>query len=179
MPIPDHHRKRMRSLRQTGRESTVFIRYSKKQKAWIVSESKNHNHAATEDPDEHQVHRRLQPTENQQLAELATGDCWRGVPQISRMLKTNNPHNISIPKDIRNAIQVAKHNKLGGLTNVEVAVEKLQKISWRYSFKEDENGCLTDLVYAPPEGLRPFLRFPTLITMDCTYNVIKVDTHWQ
>ena len=63
MPIPDHLRKRMRSLRQTGCEYTVFIRYSKKQNTWIVSESKNHNHAATEDPDEHPVHRRLQPTE--------------------------------------------------------------------------------------------------------------------
>ena len=169
----------MRSLRQTGCEYTVFIWYSKKQNTWIVSESKNHNHAATEDPDEHPVHRRLQPTENQKVAELATGDCWLRIPQISRMLKANNPHNISIPKDIRNAIQVAKHKKLSGPTNVEVVVEKLQKISWRYSFKEDENGCLTDLVYAPPEGLRLFKRFPTIISMDCTYNVIKVGTHWQ
>ena len=56
-------------------------------------------------------------------------------------------------KDIRNAIQVARHNKLSRLTNVDIAVEKLQKISWRYSFREDEKGCLTDLVYAPPEGL--------------------------
>ena len=95
------------------------------------------------------------------------------------MLKANNPNSTPIPKDIRNAIQVAKHNKLSGLTNVEVAVEKLQKISWRYSFKEDENGCLTDLVYAPPEGLRLFQRFPTVIFMECTYNVIKVGTHWQ
>ena len=43
------------------------------------------------------------------------------------MLEANNPHNIPIPKDIRNAIQVAKHNKLGRLINVEVAVEKLQR----------------------------------------------------
>ena len=85
MPIPDHHRKRLRSLRQTGCEYTVFIRYSKKQKAWIVSESKNHNHAATEDSDEHPVHRGLQPTENQQLSELATGDCLLSVPQILRI----------------------------------------------------------------------------------------------
>ena len=101
MPIPDRLRKRMRSLRQTGCEYTVFIWYSKKQNTCIVSESKNHNHAATEDPDEHPVHRRLQPTENQKVAELATGDCWLSIPQISRMLKANNSHNISIPKDIR------------------------------------------------------------------------------
>ena len=135
MPIPDHHRKRMRSLRQTGCEYTVFIRYYKKQKAWIVSESKNHNHAATEDPDEHPVHRRLQPTENLQLAELATSNYWLSILQISRVLKANNPHNISILKDIHNAIQVVKHNELSGLTNVEIVVEKLQKISWRYFFK--------------------------------------------
>ena len=41
-------------------------------------------------------------------------------------------------------------------------MEKLQKISWRYSFREDENGCLTDPVYAPPEGLWLFQRFPTV-----------------
>ena len=70
---------------------------------------------------------------------------------------------MSIPKDIRNAIQLAKHNKLGWLTNVKVAVEKPQKISWRHSFKEDENGRLTDLVYVPPEGLRLFQRFLTVI----------------
>ena len=86
---------------------------------------------------------------NQQLAELATSDCWQSVSQISRMLKAKNPHKISIPKDIRNAIQVAMHNKLGRLTNVEVAVEKPQKISWRYSFFGDENGCLTYLINAP------------------------------
>ena len=73
-------------------------------------------------------------------------------------------------------LQVAKH-KPGGLTNVEVAVDKPQKISWRHSFKEAESGCLTDLVYAPPEALRLFKRFPTITSMDCTYNVIKVGTH--
>ena len=85
-PTPGHPCKQMRSLRRTGYEYTVFIRYSKKQRAWIVSESKNHNHTATEDPNEQPVHRRLQPTENQQLAEPATGGCWRSVLQISRML---------------------------------------------------------------------------------------------
>ena len=103
-----------------------------------LANPKNHNHATTEDPDEHPVHRRLQPTENQNVAELATGDCWLSIPEVSRMLKANNPPNISIPKDICNAIQVAKHKKHGGQTNVEVAVEKLKMISWRYSFKEDE-----------------------------------------
>ena len=42
-------------------------------------------------------------------------------------------------------------------------MEKLQKISWRYSFKGNENGCLTDPVYAPPKGLWLFQRFLTVI----------------
>ena len=107
----------------------MYIRYSKKQKAWIVSESKSHNHTATEDPDEHPVHRRLQPVEKQQLAEYSTSDCRLSVPQVSRVLEANNPHNISIRKDVHNAVNAVKHDKLGGLTNVEAAVEKLKKIS--------------------------------------------------
>ena len=51
------------------------------------------------------------------------------VPQISRVLEANNPHSISIRKDIHNAVNAVKHDKLGGLTNVEAAVEKLKKIS--------------------------------------------------
>ena len=54
--------------------------------------------------------------------------------------------------DYPNAVKAAKYDKLRGLTNIEAAVEKLQKISWQYTFKEDENGCFTDLAYAPPEG---------------------------
>ena len=41
------------------------------------------------------------------------------------MLKASNPHNISIPKDIRNAVNAVKCDKLGELTNAEAAVEKL------------------------------------------------------
>ena len=111
----------------------MFIRYSKKQEAWIVSEAKSHNHTTTEDPDEHPVHRRLQPVEKQQLAVLATGDCRLSIPQISRMLKASNPHSISIPMDIRNAVKAAKCDKLRGLTNIEATMERLQKISWQYS----------------------------------------------
>ena len=95
--------------------------------------------------------------------------------QISRLLKEKNPDNISIAKDIGNAITIAKRGKPDGLTNIEAAAERLRNLNWRYSSKEDSaSGVVTDLIFTPPEGLQLWQRFPSVIFMDCTYKTNKV-----
>lgn len=51
---------------------------------------------------------------------------------LTRSVK-KNPENVLITKDIYNAIATAKRDKLNGLTNIEVAVGKLQNLNWRYA----------------------------------------------
>jgi len=116
-------------MRQTECPYEVFIRYQKRKGCWIFSESGAHNHEPSIDPSIHAVHRRLQPEELKEVAELATGNSKLRCQQISRLLKGKHQRNISIPKDFSNAIARAKREKLDGLTNVEAAIEQLQKLS--------------------------------------------------
>ena len=60
---------------------------------------------------------------------FATGNCGLKRSQISRLLKEKNPDNISIAKDIGNAIAIAKRGKLDGLSNIEAAVERLRNLN--------------------------------------------------
>ena len=106
---------------------------------------------------------------------FATGNCSLKRSQISRLLKEKNPDNISIAKDIGNAIAIAKRGKLDGLSNIEAAVERLRNLNWRHSSKEDSaSGVVTDLIFTPLERLQLWQHFPSVIFMDCTYKTNKV-----
>ena len=59
--------------------------------------------------------------------------------QIMRQLEWKGSDNMSITRDISNAIataNVAKRSQPSGLTNMGVAVGKLRDLSWRCKFRE-------------------------------------------
>ena len=172
--MPDDQRKRKRFVSQTQCQYEVYIRFSKRRVAWLVTESQSHNHEPSLSAAVHAVHRRLQPEEKTHLIELATSNCGLTRSQISRLLKEKNPENISVMKDISNAIATAKRDQLNGLTNIESAVERLRNLNWQYKLKEDSiSGAVTDLIFTPPEGLQLLQRSPSVIFLDCTYKLIR------
>ena len=147
------------------------MRFSKWQGAWPVSESQSRNHEPQRAV--HAVHGRLRP-EKPDLITLAISNCNLKRSQISRLLKEKNPDNISIARDIRNAIAASKRGKLDGLTNIGAAVERLQNLNWQYRFKEDSaSGAVSDFIFTLPEGLQLGQRFPSVIFVDCTYKLIR------
>ena len=60
-----------------------------------------------------------------------------------------------------------------GLTNTEAVIELLQNLDWNYSFLQDEDGHLTDLLFMPGNCLGLLTRFPSVLFMDCTYKTNK------
>ena len=67
--------------------------------------------------------------EKKHLVELVTGNCGLKQFQIARLLKENS-ENLSIMKDISNAVATAKRDQPNGLTNTETAVERLGNPYW-------------------------------------------------
>ena len=92
-----------------------------------------------------------------------------------RLLKETNPDNISIAKDISNAI-VSKRGKLDGSADIEATVERLRNLNWRYRHKDDAaSGADSDLIFTPPEAVQQlWQRFPSAIFMDCPNKTNKV-----
>jgi hypothetical protein len=170
--VPEKLRKRQRTSRQLDCPYSLYIRRKRKQ-GWVVTERNgSHNHIPSLHQSGHSIHRRFGEKEVELITELATGNCSFRRSQILRTVKAQHPDNLSTPKDFGNRIAKAKRNKLGGLTNTEAAVEKLRDLSWPYTFRENE-GAITDLMFAPPEGLAYLQRFPSVIFMDCTYQTNK------
>lgn len=124
----------------------MYIRFSKRKRAWLISESLSHNYEPLLSAAVHPVHRRLRPEEKTDPITLATSNCRLMRSQISKLLKEKNPDNISIAEDISNAMAASKRGKLGGLTSIEASVKRLRNINWQYKFKEDSvSGAVTDL----------------------------------
>jgi hypothetical protein len=140
----------------------VYIWFSKRKGAWLVSESQSHNYEPSLSVAVHAVHRRLRPEDKTDPITLATSNCSLMRSQISRLLKEKNPDNISIAEDINNAMAASKRGKLEGLTNIEAAVERLRNINWQYRFKEGNvSGAVTDFIFTLLEGLQLWQRFPS------------------
>ena len=139
----------------------MYIWFSKRKEAWLVSESRSHNYEPSLSAAVHAVYRRLRP-EKTDLITLATSNCSLMRSQISRLLKEKNLDNISIAEDINNAMAASKRGKLEGLTNIEAAVERLRNINWQYRFKEGNvSGAVTDFIFTLLEGPQLWQRFPS------------------
>jgi hypothetical protein len=123
----NNERKRERFIAQTGCEVSIYIRYSKKATAWLVTGKNEHNHEPSM-PTAHAVHRRLGDDVKSQISNLLTSGASLRQQQLHRMLKQENPNMIATNVDIRNAISAAKMTMLDGLTHVEIAVKKLKEL---------------------------------------------------
>ena len=75
---------------------------------------------------------------------------------------------LAVPCDIMN-IASNRSQARNGLANTEAAIELLQKIDWKYTFLQDEDGHLTDLLFMPGNCFGLLTRFPSVLFMDCTY----------
>ena len=84
---------------------------------------------------------------------------------------TPSPANelLAVPRDIANVIASNRSEAKGGLTDIEAAIELLQKLGWRYTFLQDKNGRLTDVLCVPRNCLNLLVCFPSVLFMDCTY----------
>ena len=56
---------------------------------------------------------------------------------------------LAVPRDIMNIVASNRSQARNGLTNTEAAIELLQKIDWKYTFLQDKDGHLTDLLFMP------------------------------
>ena len=73
-----------------------------------------------------------------------------------------------VPRDIANIVASNRSEAKNGLTNTEAAIELLQKLDWEYTFLQDEDGYLTDLLFMPGNCFKILTRFPRVLFMDCT-----------
>ena len=51
---------------------------------------------------------------------------------------------LAVPRDIANIVASNRSEAKSGLTNTEAAIELLQKLDWKYTFLQDEDGYLTE-----------------------------------
>ena len=50
----------------------------------------------------------------------------------------------AVPRDIANIVASNRSEAKSGLTNTEAATELPQKLDWKYTFLQDEDGYLTE-----------------------------------
>ena len=56
---------------------------------------------------------------------------------------------LSVPCDIMNIVASNRSQARNGPTNAEAAIELVQKINWKYTFLQNEDGHLADLLFMP------------------------------
>ena len=56
---------------------------------------------------------------------------------------------LAVPRNFMNIVASNRSQARNELTNTEAAIELLQKLDWKYTFLQDEDGHLTDLLFMP------------------------------
>ena len=56
---------------------------------------------------------------------------------------------LSVPCDIMNIVASNRSQARNGPTNAEAAIDLVQKINWKYTFLQNEDGHLADLLFMP------------------------------
>ena len=51
---------------------------------------------------------------------------------------------LAVPRDIAKIVASNRSEAKNGLTNTEAAIERLQKLDWKYTFSQDEGGYFTE-----------------------------------
>ena len=51
---------------------------------------------------------------------------------------------LAVPRDIANIVASNRSEAKSGLTHTEAAIELLQKLDWKYTILQDEDGYITE-----------------------------------
>lgn len=159
-----------RRLTTTRRIGCPFRLYGKR-----VSEDKwelkvrnpSHNHLADNSMIGHPIARRL--TEEQLQSILHLSEIGSRPRDILALIRRQYPNALVSSKDIYNARDALRRQKLGNNTPLEYLLNNLQEDSWKYAIKQDSEGHILFFMFAHPESIKYANLYNRVFVIDCTY----------
>ena len=164
---PEGAKRRTTTTRRIG---CPFKLYGKKiinDKWELQVQTPNHNHAADNNMIGHPTARRLTEEQLQKILDLPeTGSKPR---DILALLKRQHPNTLVSPKDIYNAREALRRQKLGNSTPLQFLLKTLRENDWKHAIKQDSEGRVLFFMFAHPESIKYANLYNRVFVIDCTY----------
>lgn len=139
---------------------------------WVVcqdqrnADKRTHNHPAFENPHNLAIYRRFNPSTNSQIDLLSSAGCR--TAQIKSLINVD-PGSQPLVRDIHNVRSRLRDNWLNGRTPIQGLFNLIVASHWAHRTITSPEGTLLNLFFASPSGIRLARRFPTVLSLDCTY----------
>ena len=159
-----------RRLTTTRRIGCPFRLYGKRvlgDKWELKVRNPSHNHIADNTMIGHPIARRL--TEEQLQSILHLSEIGSRPRDILALIQRQYPNALVSSKDIYNARDALRRQKLGNNTPLEYLLKNLQEDSWKYAIKQDSEGHILFFMFAHPESIRYANLYNRVFVLDCTY----------
>ena len=160
-----------RRLTTTRRIGCPFKLYGKKipnsEKWELKVRNPNHNHEAEISMIGHPSARKFTDEQLQNILNLS--EIGSRPRDILALIKREHPDALVISKDIYNARDALRRQKLGNNTPLELLLKNLQDHFWKYAFKQDIEGRILFFMFAHPKSIKYANKYNRVFVLDCTY----------
>lgn len=170
--VPSVAHKRSASSKKTGCLFEVSLNYRNNLDRWVVCqdlkkpEKLAHNHEPFDNPHNLSIYRRFNPAAKDQIDLLSSA----GVRASNiKSLINIQPGSQPLLRDIHNVRTRLRDNWLKGRSPIQGLFDLILASHWAHRTLTSADGRLLNLFFASPSGIRLARRFPTVLSMDCTY----------
>lgn len=170
--VPLVAQKRSSSSKKTGCPFEVSLNYRSSIDKWMVCqdsrkpEKLTHNHEHFKTPNNMAIYRRFNPSTCQQIDLLLSAGCR--ATQIKALIDVQ-PGSQPLVRDIHNVKSRLRDNWLNGRTPIQGLFDLIAESQWAHRTLTSAEGTLLNLFFASPSGISLARRFPTVLSLDCTY----------
>ena len=164
---PEGTKRRTTTTRRIG---CPFKLYGKKiigDKWELQIQNPNHNHTADNNMIGHPTARRLTEEQLQKILDLS--ETASKPRDILALLRRQYPNTLVSPKDVYNAREALRRQKLGNSTPLEFLLKTLQENHWKHAIKQDSEGRVLFFMFAHPESIKYANLYNRVFVIDCTY----------
>jgi hypothetical protein len=174
-PSTSRERQRNTTTRGTSCPFSVLAKESLDKSTWSLQYRPDkrfslHNHAPSQHPSAHPVHRTLSEEVKSKVASLSNAGI---APKDIRTYIRQDGNSLATQQDIYNRMAATRRDSCEGQSTIHALASQLDKEGFWSRMQVIPDGRVTSVLFAHPDSLAYLQAYPDILFLDCTYKTNK------